>query len=90
MKIVCDLMTKMSPSDISTVLTKLKVKGIINGNKQIEYEDILSEIFGFEGKQESQESFMKYLYQYGVTQATIAKMLNLSLRQVRNVLVENK
>ena len=90
MKIICDLMAKMSPSDISTVLTKLKLKGIITGNKQIEYEDILSEIFGFEGKQESQEAFMKYLHQYGVTQATIAKMLNLSLRQVRNVLVENK
>lgn len=90
MKSICDLTSMMSPSDISTMLTKLKIKGIISGNMQIEYEDILSEIFGFEGKQESLESFMKYLNQYGVTQATIAKMLNVSLRQVRNVLVENK
>lgn len=87
-KILCELTSKMSPSDLTTMLTKLKVKSIIKASNNIEYEDILSEIYSFEGKLDSQESFVKYLSQYGVTQATIAKMLNVSLRQVRNILVD--
>ena len=86
MKTVCDLTKKMSPSDISTIFNKLKVKGIINGSKTIEYEDILLAIFEYEGKDEAQDKLIFFLNTNGVSQAKIVQKLNVSARLVRNVL----
>ena len=86
MKTVCDLTKKMSPSDISTIFSKLKVKGIINGSKAIEYEDLLVTIFEFEGKDEAQDKLIMFLNTNGVSQAKIAQKLNVSARLVRNIL----
>ena len=86
MKAVCNLTKKISPSDISTIFNKLKVKGIINGSKTIEYEDILLAIFEYEGKNEAQDKFIIFLNTNGVSQAKIAQKLNVSARLVRNVL----
>lgn len=77
---------KMSPSDISTIFNKLKVKGIINGSKTIEYEDILLAIFEYEGKDEAQDKLIFFLNTNGVSQAKIVQKLNVSARLVRNVL----
>jgi len=90
MKTVSELLAKLSPSDISTVMTKLKVKSVINGNKEISYEQVLASIYEFGGKDEPIENFIVYLNTYGVTQSTISKMLNISIRQVRNALSDNK
>ena len=87
-KIINELMTNFSPSDIVAMFMKLKVKSIINNHKPIEYEDVLSAIFEFGGKNESTEDFIKYLSQNGVNQTSISKMLNVSRRQVKNVLTE--
>lgn len=89
-KIISELMAKLSPSDISTIITKLKVKNIISGNKEIKYEQILASIYEFEGKDEPIDNFIIYLNAYGVTQANVSKMLNISMRQVRNALLNNK
>ena len=86
MKTVCDLTKKMSPSDISTIFNKLKVKGVINGSKAIEYEDLLVTIFEFEGKDEAQDKLIMFLNTNGVSQAKIAQKLNVSARLVRNIL----
>lgn len=86
MKTICNLTRKMSPSDISTMFNKLKVKSIINGSKTIEYEYVLVAIFEYDGKDEPQDKFVKYLSTYGVNQAKIAKTLNISARLVRNIL----
>lgn len=86
MKTVCDLTKKMSPSDISTIFNKLKVKGVINGSKAIEYEDLLVTIFEFEGKDEAQDKLIMFLNTNGVSQAKIVQKLNISARLVRNVL----
>ena len=86
MKAVCNLTKKMSPSDISTIFNKLKVKGIINGSKTIEYEDILLAVFEYEGKDEAQDKLIMFLNTNGVSQAKIAQKLNVSARLVRNVL----
>ena len=86
MKTVCDLTKKMSPSDISTIFNKLKVKGVINGSKAIEYEDLLVAIFEFEGKDEAQDKLIMFLNTNGVSQAKIVQKLNISARLVRNVL----
>lgn len=89
MKTVCDLTKKMSPSDISTIFNKLKVKGVINGSKAIEYEDLLVAIFEFEGKDEAQDKLIMFLNTNGVSQAKIVQKLNISARLVRNVLSKN-
>lgn len=89
MKTVCDLTKKMSPSDISTIFNKLKVKGVINGSKAIEYEDLLVTIFEFEGKDEAQDKLIMFLNTNGVSQAKIVQKLNISARLVRNVLSKN-
>jgi ATPases of the AAA+ class len=90
MEIVSELMSKLSPSDISSVMTKLKVKNVISGNKEISYEQVLVAIYEFGGKDKPIENFIVYLNTYGVTQASISKMLNISIRQVRNALTDNK
>lgn len=79
----------MSPSDISTIFNKLKVKGVINGSKAIEYEDLLVTIFEFEGKDEAQDKLIMFLNTNGVSQAKIAQKLNVSARLVRNILSKN-
>lgn len=79
----------MSPSDISTIFNKLKVKGVINGSKAIEYEDLLVAIFEFEGKDEAQDKLIMFLNTNGVSQAKIVQKLNISARLVRNVLSKN-
>ena len=86
MKTVCNLTKKMSPSDISTIFNKLKVRGVINGSKTIEYEDLLLAIFEYDGKDEAQDELIMFLNTNGVSQAKIAQKLNASARLVRNVL----
>ena len=86
MKLLSKLTSKMSPSDISTMFTKLKVKGIINGSRAIEYEDVLVAIFEYEGKDEPQDTLVKFLNNNGVNQTNISKLLNIGARTVRNIL----
>lgn len=88
LKIISDLLKEFSPSDIVALIKKLKVKSIINNSNVIEYEEMLAAIFEYKGKNASIEDFIKYLNINGVTQITISKMLNVSMRQVRNVLSE--
>lgn len=85
-KRICNLTKDMSPSDISNIFNKLKVKGIINRSMIIEYEDVLVAIFEYDGKDEALECFVVFLSTNGVNQARIAKLLNISARLVRNVL----
>lgn len=86
MKILNNLMRTLSPSDISTIFQKLKVKGIINGTKAIDYEHVLITIFEYDGKDEPQEVLVKFLNNNGVNQANISHLLNISTRSVRNIL----
>lgn len=88
MRTVSELLKDYSPSEIVSIINKIKVKCIIKGIKNIEYEEMLAAIFEFRGKNVSTDDFIKYLNQNGVTQITISKMLNVSMRQVRNVLSE--
>lgn len=88
--VISNLMREFSPSDIVTVFTKLKVKSIIKDIKIIEYEDVLTAIFEFKGRNVSMDSFIIFLNQNGVSQMAISKMLDVSMRRVRNVLSDNK
>lgn len=86
MKILNNLMKKLSPSDISNIFQKLKVKGIINGSKTIDYENVLMAIFEYDGKDAPQDVLVKFLNNNGVNQSNISHLLNISTRLVRNIL----
>ena len=88
MNILTDLLKDFSPSDIVTMLNKLKVQSVINGTKQISYEQIVAAIYEYDGKHEKRDDFVKYLSQYGVAQTSISILANISVRQVRNILSE--
>lgn len=83
------LISAMSPSDISTLLTRLKVNCIINGTKDISYENLVQAVYDYQGKDESMDQRILFYNANGITQAGISKMLNISVRQVRNVLSDN-
>ena len=88
MNILTDLLKDFSPSDIVTMLNKLKVQSVINGTKQISYEQIVAAIYEYDGKHKKKDDFVKYLSQYGVAQTSISILANISVRQVRNILSE--
>jgi len=75
-----------TPSDISNIISNSKANKIINGKKIIELEDVLLEVFHFENHEESIDNLINFLYKNGIIQATIAELLEISLRQVRNTL----
>ena len=83
-----NLVASMSPSDISTLITRLKVNSIINGSKEIHYESLIQAIYDYQGKDETIENRVQFYNANGITQATISKILNISIRQVRNILSE--
>lgn len=85
-KIITELTKTKSPSDISTIFNKLKVKGIINGSKAIGYEDTLIDIFEYDGTEKTIDSLVNFLSNNGINQNRISKALNISARQVRNIL----
>ena len=66
------------------------MKTVENRLSEINYEQILASIYEFGGKDEPMDNFIVYLNTYGVTQNTISKMLNISIRQVRNALSDKK
>ena len=60
MKIISELMADLSPSDICTILTKLKVKSIIDGSKEINYGTDSGIYYEFGGKDEPMDNFIVY------------------------------
>jgi predicted transcriptional regulator len=80
----------MSPSDISTLMSRVKVNSIISGSKDISFEDLIQAVYNYQGKDESMDKRILFYSANGITQASISKMLNISVRQVRNILSDNR
>ncbi len=89
LNIFSNLVSAMSPSDISTLLSRVKVNSIINGSKDISYEDLIQAVYNYQGKDESMNQRILFYSANGLTQASISKMLKISVRQVRNILSDN-
>lgn len=89
LNIFSNLVSAMSPSDISTLLSRVKVNSIINGSKDISYEDLIQAVYNYQGKDESIDQRILFYSANGLTQASISKLLKISVRQVRNILSDN-
>lgn len=88
MKALSDLMSNMSPSDMATLFTKVKVNCIIQGTRNIEFEPVLASIYENGDYSASVDDYVRFLNKHGVTQMAISKMLEISLRKIRNILNE--
>jgi SpoVK/Ycf46/Vps4 family AAA+-type ATPase len=76
-----------SPSDIKTIINNAKTVAVIHGNEILTYDELLFEIFEFNNHGViSFDKMIEFLNENGISQATIADKMNVSLRQVRNYL----
>lgn len=85
--ILCNLFEGESPANIQNIINSAIKKSIINEKNSIEYTDVLYEflIHNFGSHLEYVES-AKILRKNNVTQKDIGTTLNISVRQVRNIL----
>ena len=84
---VTKLLEGKTPSDIKTILNNTKADTIIYNRDQLRYEDLVVEIFEFNRQGDlTVEKLVEFLNENGIAQTSIAERLNISLRQVRNIL----
>lgn len=88
--IITDWMHGLSPSDIKTIINKVKVQSVIHGTMTITVDKVLIEIFKIKEKTSAIDSLVVFLYEHGISQTVIAEDTNLSLRQVKNILSKSK
>jgi len=76
-----------TPSDIKVILNNAISHAIIHKGGKLNYEDILVSIFEFDNHgSTTMEKLIEFLNSNGIGQATIADYLNISMRQIRNVI----
>lgn len=86
---ISKLLEGKSPSDIKSIINNAMSQAIIKGDGKLSYEDILIEIFEFNHHGSiTLQKMIEFLNDNGVSQATIAEKMDISLRQVRNHLVK--
>jgi SpoVK/Ycf46/Vps4 family AAA+-type ATPase len=85
-KILSQAMVGLSPSDIKTICYKAIKSTLIAEKEMVPYSSILFEIYSYQGLKKEDVPLSSFLNQFGVTQQEIAKLMGISLRQVRNML----
>ncbi len=84
---LASLLDKKSPSDIKRICSIAIKNNIIKEINFLDFSEILYEIYKVTDHEKySQENLVKFLNENGVTQASIQKLLGLSIRTVRNIL----
>lgn len=75
----------LSHADIKTVCNNAISKSIINKKGHVQNEDILAQLFLFQHNNRYVISdLLKYLYDHGISQNSLAEFANISTRQVAN------
>lgn len=87
---VATWMHGLSPSDIKTVIDKVKVQSVIQGTMSITIDKVLIEIFKLKEKTSEIDSLVLFLNEHGISQTLIAEDTNLSLRQVKYIISKSK
>jgi len=84
---IVKLLEGKSPSDIKTIINNAMAHALIKGDGNLNYEDILIELFEFNHHgSASMDQMIEYLNENGVPQLAIADKMDISIRQVRNYL----
>ena len=86
-KLIVSLIEDFSPSDIKSLCSIAIKNNIVNDNTVLTFEEFLYEFYCYNKNSEfSTESLVQFLSANSVTQNSIQKLLNISIRQVRNIL----
>lgn len=87
LEVVTKLLIGKSPSDIKNIVHNSIASCIINNKKDLEYFDLISGIYQFNnhGGMDT-DNLVNFLNHHGITQYEISEKLQISLRQVRNIL----
>lgn len=90
MEKIVDLLVGLSPSDIKTICLNAKRSAVLNNNDFVSLGSFLYEFQLFNNSSgQSTLEIVKSLYQNGVSQDQIHKVLDISIRQVRKLLQED-
>lgn len=73
----------LSPSDLKTVFDRAKVKCVLSKEKCIRIETLLSGIYDLKEKEKSEQNYVRFLSDYGLSQITINKITGIGLRKVK-------
>ncbi|UUX35162.1 AAA family ATPase [Fundicoccus culcitae] len=89
MDILCDIFEGETPANIQNIIVSAIKKCIIHNKNSVLFTDILYECLIHKyGSHLEYSNSVLYLRNYGVTQKDISETLDISVRQVRNVLKE--
>ncbi|MHC0551408.1 AAA family ATPase [Salinicoccus sp. CNSTN-B1] len=81
-----DSMVDLSPADIKNIIQKTAKRAIISGQNKLHYSNIVYQTYTTKSSSNlTNEEVIKDLLFYKVPQREIASLLNVSLRQVRNI-----
>lgn len=86
-KYIVDEMVGLSYADIKSVLLNVIKKKLINNQSQIDYINVLVEIYLFKNHGDfTKEELIQFLCKNGIPQMQTAKYFDISVRQIRNVI----
>jgi len=87
--ILSEELKDLSHSEIKKIIRSAASKAVINKEDKIGFDSILFEIFTYKNHYKyTIEEAIKYLNEHSVPQNSIKEIFNISLRQVRNVLIQ--
>lgn len=87
LKMLSQEFDSLSTSEIKKIIFNALTQNVIHEKGQLRYEDLLHQIFVYKNHGKIHlDSFVKYLNETGVSQNSIKESLNISLRQIRNIL----
>lgn len=86
LEIVENWMDNLSPADIKTIINKVKVQCVLKDDLKITMEKIIVELFNLTKNSTNIDDLVKYMSEHGLSQIAISDSINISLRQVKNIL----
>jgi len=76
----------LSPSDLKTIFDRAKVKCVLNKDKALSLELLLSGVYNAKVQDKSEQSYVRFLSEHGLPQVTISKETGIGLRKVKSYL----
>lgn len=80
------LLEKASPADMYTIINTAKAKSVLTGKNTLTFAGVVMEIFNYTQHEISMELLVQYMSNAGIPQTTISHELNISLRQVKQIM----
>ena len=76
----------LSPADLKTVFDRAKVRCVLDGTKVISIESLLHGVFTMKAKEKTEQDYVRFLSDYGMSQLTINKVTGIGLRKIKSYL----